>query len=364
MDTVTYPDSAVREAARPFVCIRVEHDRSPELVKQYGVKGLPDVRLLDPEGRETSRLRGFTSAQKLAAALRGGAAADTPKAEVREVPVTPGAVAEAVKKGAAFLQASDPKGAEDLVLFALAASGAPIPEERLKRALAIPLSGTYQAAFRALALLKLDRKDALKDCAAFLLHTQLANGQWTYGPPAAGQAPPALGDHSNSAYGLLGLAACRHAGIVVPHAALEKAEGAWRKSQNPDGGWGYRTDRETESYASMTESALSSLLLCGGRPEKDLGWLEKHVSATENLGSPYPQGRLLYHLYALERLGTLLGSGKLGGHDWYREGAAFLLGTQRPDGSWDDGADLPVPNTAFAILFLSRSTQPLQALAR
>ena len=363
MDTVTYPDSAVREAARPFVCIRVEHDRSPELVKQYGVKGLPDVRLLDPEGRETSRLRGFTSAQKLAAALRGGAAADTPKAEVREVPVTPGAVAEAVKKGAAFLQASDPKGAEDLALFALAASGATVTPERVKRALDAPLTRTYQVAFRALALSKIDpeaHKEALQACAKFLVDTQLADGEWTYGPPAGGQAPPALGDHSNSAYGLLGLAACRHAGIVVPRAALEKAEAAWRKSQNPDGGWGYRTDRETESYASMTESALSSLLLCEGRPEKDLGWLEKHLSASENLGSPYPQGRLLYHLYALERLGTLLGSGKLGGHDWYREGAAFLLGTQRPDGSWDDGADLPVPNTAFAILFLTRATESLR----
>ena len=77
------------------------------------------------------------------------------------------------------------------------------------------------------------------------------------------------------------------------------------------------------------------------------------------IASAYQEGRLLYHLYALERAGDLTGD-SLAGHDWYREGAAYLLGTQRDDGSWDDGSDTPVPGTCFALLFLGRATKGLR----
>jgi hypothetical protein len=191
------------------------------------------------------------------------------------------------------------------------------------------------------------------------------NGQWSYGASPEG-AQPALGDNSNTAYALLALAACHKAGIDVPRSSVEKAEAWWRSAQHEDGGWGYRTDREQASYASMTESGISSLLLCrnliaregGSEPELDRGrgWLSAHLSVSENTGSAYQQGRLLYHLYALERVGSLFVSERAGGHDWYGEGAARLLSSQNSDGSWDDGADTPIPNTCFALLFLTRSS--------
>ena len=77
----------------------------------------------------------------------------------------------------------------------------------------------------------------------------------------------------------------------------------------------------------------------------------------ENSGSAYQQGRLLYHLYALERAGSLLAVTKIGTHDWFTEGASFLLGSQHEDGCWDDGADMPAANSAFALLFLTKATR-------
>jgi len=114
----------------------------------------------------------------------------------------------------------------------------------------------------------------------------------------------------------------------------------------------------------MTESGIGSLLLCGVAEEKTLkpalAWLKQHFSVSANLKSAYQEGRLIYHLYALERVGTLLGSTDLLEHDWYQEGAGILLANQGADGSWDDGSGTPVPNTALALLFLTRATQSIR----
>jgi hypothetical protein len=91
-------------------------------------------------------------------------------------------------------------------------------------------------------------------------------------------------------------------------------------------------------------------------------WLGAHFSVRENPGSAYQGGRQLYGLYALERVGDEgPADGSTSRHglpdDWYRQGAAHLLSSQRDDGSWDDGADTPIPNTCFALLFLTRATE-------
>src|SRR5215510_1613269 len=274
MDTGVYPQDSVRDATRDFVCVRVDHDRNPDLVRQYGVQALPDLRLLDAEGREVTRLLGFTSAPRLAAACKAildcaagpgrAASPPVPATSVAAGALSEEAIARAVDRGVAFLESNGGKGApappgfgpEELELFALAtcgrADGADLPGWA-KEAVDRPLAGTYQAAFRALALARLGSGrfgEPLKECARFLLASQLPNGQWTYRPDA-GLPPDALGDNSNTAYAILGLAACRRAGIEVSPEAFRKTEAWWRRSQSADGGWGYRTDRETASYASM-----------------------------------------------------------------------------------------------------------------
>jgi hypothetical protein len=67
-----------------------------------------------------------------------------------------------------------------------------------------------------------------------------------------------------------------------------------------------------------------------------------------------------YYLYSLERLKSfegLLEGGEDAEPKWYNEGVEFLKQGQQVDGSWfDDGCGVP-STTAFATLFLLRSTQ-------
>ena len=392
MDAVVYPDEKVREIAQSFVCIRVDHDRNPDLVQRFGVQPLPDLRLLDSEARELKKLVGMISASRLrdeAQAVLDRLAGKTTSPERLpettphpEVAATPGAMEDSVRRGFSYLQsawqgglprAAPGFGAEALVLLAWCACGETQASEELARlsnaVLEMPLQSTYQVALESLALARLDpvrHRARLEACARFLIDAQLVNGQWSYGPRAEG-GPPELGDNSNTAYALLGLAACQRVGVDLPRAVIERAEAWWKRSQNPDGGWGYRSDRESESYASMSENGMGSLVLCRRILGSDNGngpaltrasaWLAENFSMSENRKSSYQQGRLFYHLYALERLGTLLDVQELAGHDWYGEGARYLLSTQGPDGSWDDGADTPVVNTCFSLLFLTRATR-------
>lgn len=390
MDALVYSDENVRKESEAFVCIRVEFDERADLVEKYAVgNGLPVLVLLDPGAREISRLTGFNSVGKVLAACRAAKEGRAPTAPdalagpAKRALATPEAIAAARTKALAFVRAAWPQakatapglGPDDLVLFTLAASGADGGDADLRRlrerVLATPLSATYQASLRALALSRLDplgNRPALKECARFLLRTQLENGQWSYGHEEQAPAPKA-GDNSNSAYALLGLAACRKAGVEVPRSAVERADAWWRRSQNSDGGWGYRVEREKQSYASMTESGLSSLLLSAhwlGRPatdpaiERARAWVIDSYSVTQNAKSAYQQGRVLYHLYALERVGTLSHAERLGAHDWYADGAAELLANQAQDGSWDDGAETFLSNTCFGLLFLGRATAALR----
>jgi hypothetical protein len=63
----------------------------------------------------------------------------------------------------------------------------------------------------------------------------------------------------------------------------------------------------------------------------------------------------LYFLWSLERVGVVYGMDKIGKIDWYDIGSTALVRSQSPDGTWgisNYGAEV---NTAFAVLFLSRS---------
>jgi hypothetical protein len=66
----------------------------------------------------------------------------------------------------------------------------------------------------------------------------------------------------------------------------------------------------------------------------------------------------IYYLYGLERMCALAGIEEIDGHDWYSEHASALIPRQRPDGHFDADCGQN-PDTAFAILFLSRATSKL-----
>ena len=82
-------------------------------------------------------------------------------------------------------------------------------------------------------------------------------------------------------------------------------------------------------------------------------WLDANWAVERNPGGN--QAWHYYYLYGLERAGVLAGRRWIGEHDWYREGADFLLARQAGIGSWNGS----ILDTAFALLFLKRSTTPV-----
>jgi hypothetical protein len=193
------------------------------------------------------------------------------------------------------------------------------------------------------------------------------------------------GDFSNTQFAILGLRACRSAGVDAPPETWKAALAYLRKYQRPDGGWGYvvQGEQDEASYASLTCAGVCSLAICldalGTKDptsdaglRKALGWLDKNLDPTRNVGADTssvvgPSTWQYYHLYSLERAGRVLGKETIGKRPWYAEGAAWLVARQQSDGHWEDEAGmvgtrpkyLTPSETCFALLFLARATRPL-----
>lgn len=386
MDTVVYPDAAVIAAASKFVCIRVKFDDNPELLKKFAVKPLPDIRFLNSDGVEMAKSVGFLSVNKfleITDKIFGKSSGEViPKKNLvrKEVTVTKEAIDAAVQNGSKFIKQSYRSGLKvdglnEMALFAMASCGVDSSDEDfahlLKSIIDLPPTMVYQAAFRALALSKINPKSyqaQLGECRDYLIRSQLQSGGWTYAKVNSGAN--ATADMSNTTYAVLGLACCRKFMISVPDEVFERGRAFIFAVQNSDGGWGYRTDHERESYESMTENAIGSLYAMGDvagimRTKANdfthaLKWLNDNFTVEENKFSSYQEGRLYYHLFALERVGTLSAAEKIKDRNWFEDGAKFILETQNDDGSWDDGADTPVQNTCFALLFLKRASSNLR----
>ncbi len=153
-----------------------------------------------------------------------------------------------------------------------------------------------------------------------------------------------------------------------------RVTGTQEKQAGPFAGF---LPKETTTTGSMTASGVTSLLICKARLEgtggwsgrKDAvdrairdgaGWLAANYTVESN-----PKGgkHHYYYLYGLERVGVLALVKELGANnDWYADGARVIVDQQKKDGRWDrekKGTAGPVPDTCFALLFLSRSTTPL-----
>ncbi len=301
--------------------------------------------------------------------------------------VTHEQVAGAIGKGIEFLrsrQAEDGswpyakpehvQGATALAVFALSEAGVPADDPAIvngiKFVLSRPIGETYNAGCTAMALESVDPATYIRGIAAardYLVKAQNARGMWSY---TKGDPLRTVGDNSNSQFAVLGLHSAMSVGLEVPEETLGLAETHYGTSQNKDGGWGYRPG--DKSYGSMTAAGVASLYILGSRlyVESDVcgqyrqdpriaagvQWLDRHYTVTKHpLGSA---SYLYYYLYALERVGVLTGLREIGGGDWYIDGARFVVGSQNPDGSWTGGRD-QVPNSCFALLFLSKGNVPV-----
>ncbi len=63
MEQETFADPAVVQLLQQTVFLQVDTDEYPELAKQFGVVGLPDIRFLAPDGKELLRMTDFQDAQ-------------------------------------------------------------------------------------------------------------------------------------------------------------------------------------------------------------------------------------------------------------------------------------------------------------
>jgi hypothetical protein len=356
--------------------------------------------------------------------------------------VDPERVKAAVLKGVGFLgdhwQAplEGPKRVRafrstELVLWALLVSGLPednvLAQTLFKTMMEAPLETTYQVALQAVILEELDRVKyqwRIRECGQFLLDDETSKGDWSYGihfdlpKAAAGSkdlAPwakkdaagrrlkpspktritltrmhdgPGEGDHSNSAFAVLGIRACHDAQVVFPRAALELADKALRASARDAGkssngvtqrGWTYEFAQTNinRPYGSMTADVLVSLVILSWLLDENRDWKRdvmtqggmewiagncKSIQVTEDPARS--RVYLPYSLWAVERLEALYGSEMIGSHSWYNDGAKALLDSQKDDGSWDPaGAASEIErvwNTASALLFLKREARPLR----
>lgn len=253
-----------------------------------------------------------------------------------------------------------------------------------------------------------DERDELKDIVTFFTGTQRAH-LWRYpGPPKEDE------DLSATQYALLGLVTAGRVGLHAPPSVYRRAltrlldwqekpaaapeelvplhfeNPTWDPTDRyprytpgakfPARGWSYLgkgkvtgsmtcagvaclaivKDRlkqpglkPPQSLSKEEERAVDRAMNCG------LAWLSKNFTVTENPGDGASWH--YYYLYGMERAASLIGLGNIGPHDWYREAATWLLGQQKPDGSWPASGEKATDGprqTAFALLVLERATVP------
>ncbi|MCH8828805.1 MAG: hypothetical protein IID45_04430 [Planctomycetes bacterium] len=241
----------------------------------------------------------------------------------------------------------------------------------------------------------------------YVAKEQKGSGFWNYG------GGDQYGDTSVTQYGVLGLWAAQRAGIKVPPTAWDKTARWLVTTQLKQGGFAYRPNEPNEDPSpshSMTVAGATSLLVAqmylypnnpvGFNSKKrkkkkkkkkisvledidlsktykerekkkkkvkvnfkpSIAYAQMHGSAARGLGwyakrFALPGGSWpLYTMYGVERLAALADVRLIAGKDWYAIGSAYLLKSQGKDGSWKSSNVGSLTGTAFAILFLSKST--------
>ena len=145
---------------------------------------------------------------------------------------------------------------------------------------------------------------------------------------------------------------------------------------------GLTLDIDLQALLPMTASGIAGLAiavegLAGGDAARAIGEDEAVQRGLAHLGRSLlltdTHSVLPYSLYAVERACRLTNTRAFSGggrtYDWYREGAWRFLQTQNPDGSWGEARPGnweahgfgKAPDTAFALLFLTRATATVGA---
>ncbi len=280
-------------------------------------------------------------------------------------------------------------GTTAMALYALLSCGEKPNDPKLAKAIDLlhtkPITGTYAVALKCLVWLHLPQtpevKKSLNRDARLLasMSNRHSTGVpvWDYGP-VTGKFTYSL---SRTQYATLGLWAAGEIGYEMNIDAWRALEKTWELGQQPDGGWKYRLPADLKGGAldhitvCMTAAAIASLYItqdytkgdyyAGARGnatsipiEKGLEWLAKNFKERVAVDKEFPREFPYAQLYALERVGLASGLRRFGDNDWYAVGSTWLLKKQTSKGTWSESWG-PLPNTAWALLFLQRGRTPV-----
>ena len=282
-----------------------------------------------------------------------------------------------------------PGGVSSLSTLTLLTAGVPVTDPAMQKSLnylrRLDPKMTYVVALQTMVFcLAEPEKDLLliRRNVAYLESIQKreagSNGTWGY------SGTQGKGDNSNAQFALLALHEAERVGVATSEQTWRLAREHWRRTQNPDGSWGYTPGQP--GTGSMTCAGIAALIMasekldpgdataegdivqcCGGQTPDDAilrgrQWLAEHFSVQANPGDPF---HILYYLYGMERVGRLTNQRLINGHDWYREGADFLIRNQAQlRGFWKgvgSGESDPIVGTCFGLLFLSKGRRPVLA---
>ncbi len=310
-----------------------------------------------------------------------------------------------IARAVGYLKSSTSGGAGEVALGGLALVKAEVPstDPAMVRVLDVigrrfsgsayrPEGGSgieiYEAGVTLLLLANLDsgsHRSQIDAIARFLASKQNPNGSWDYQGRSSG-------DMSISQYAVLGLWEAENSGIPISPGIWDRAAGFLIGAQRAGGGWTYHPGESGDDTISMTAAGVGSLLICSRQLQpfrqpvrlanplliplvseaeraryavqvtqakidqsvrSGLGWITSNftTTATGVIGhSPF------YALYGIERIGALAGLANLGRVNWFDEGRRFIESKQQANGGFN--ADYGgTPNTAWAVLFLSKSTE-------
>jgi hypothetical protein len=248
--------------------------------------------------------------------------------------------------------------------------------ERLRKT---ELDDTYGLSLRLMVLAELPDqtyRQALAEHDAAELQRRQTTGGFSY------HAHDGWWDLSNTQYAALGLRAAKALGIEVPLQRWRVLYQALQRMQHEDGGFTYRPGQgRSSTYESMTVAGIAVLEVAAQQLDLDDASRQHHDSRVQRgwdwlaarkqaIGDPKVE-RCYYFHYGLERAAILSDRQQIGGVDWYAAGAAMLCDEQQRGGGWSGSKEIRDPaqgstrghpvDTAFAILFLRRKFQRVQA---
>lgn len=247
---------------------------------------------------------------------------------------------------------------------------------------------------------------------------QKAHGGWGYDGNSSEGFMMETGDTSQTQYASLGYWTAYQQGFRLNSESLERLTKWLLRTQDPGGAWGYQGEIasgstrvvQSQTNCGMLAAGLGSLLICADLlntvPEstkEEARWAEEELkiddlppalraarlagskdrpppiqlqTSTINLdeipdsvalAQEWMRARYTidngkyncYYFYATERYQSFyeLWSGNVDEDPkWYQDGYDFLVKNQLSGGGWDQGCG-PAVDTAFAVLFLLRSTR-------